>query len=179
MSDPQDETASNQDQEPEAQESEAIEPQASEADSQGVEGAKAGATKSEPEGEDRRQSYRLNKVLGAEIQHEEMSFQARLFVIDISVTGFRATNQTPLPTDCDLQVRVILQAHAPPLESAARIVWSKELPMSGLYQFGFEFQDLAPDQSERLEQFIAHERALAQKPTQTVDLGRPWTTIRN
>jgi c-di-GMP-binding flagellar brake protein YcgR len=137
------------------------------------------AVESSQEGADRRQAYRLNKVLGAEIEHDEMSFQARLFVIDISMTGFRATNQYPLPTQCDLKVRIVLQANHPPLESAARIVWSKELPMSGLFQFGFEFQDLAQSERDRLEKFIARERELAQKPAQTVDLGRPWTTIRN
>ncbi|MBT9581896.1 PilZ domain-containing protein [bacterium] len=131
------------------------------------------------EGEERRQSYRLNKVLGAEIEYEEMSIQARLFVIDISVTGFRATNQFPLPTSCDLKVRIILQAGSPPLETQARIVWSKELPMSGLFQFGFEFQALPEAQRTQLEAFIEHERVLAHKPAQTVDLGRPWTTIRN
>jgi len=153
------------------------EPEANEETTDAVE-AVVGPDKS-VEGEDRRQSYRLNKVLGAEIDYEEMSIQARLFVIDISVTGFRATNQFPLPTSCDLKVRIILQAGAPPLETQARIVWSKELPMSGLFQFGFEFQALPEAQLAQLESFIEHERALANKPAQTVDLGRPWTTIRN
>lgn len=133
----------------------------------------------EASGADRRASYRLNKVLGAEIQHEEMSFQARLFVIDISVSGFRATNQFTLPTEVDLKVKIVLQANHPPLETAARIVWSKELPMSGLFQFGFEFIDLPEPQREQLEKFIESERSLAQKVAPTVDLGRPWTTIRN
>lgn len=129
--------------------------------------------------EERRQSYRLNKVLGAEIEHEQESVQARLFIIDISETGFRATNQFALPTDCHLTVRIILQAGLPPLESQARIVWSKELPMSGLFQFGFEFLELPPAQREQLQNFIAHERSLAQKPAQSLNLGRPWTTIRD
>lgn len=129
--------------------------------------------------EERRQSYRLNKVLGAEIEHEQESVQARLFVIDISETGFRATNQFALPTDCHLIVRIILQAGLPPLESQARIVWSKELPMSGLFQFGFEFQELPQAQREQLQNFIAQEREIAQKPAQSLNLGRPWTTIRD
>lgn len=132
-----------------------------------------------PKSEERRQSYRLNKVLGAEIEHNEESVHARLFVIDISETGFRATNQFDLPTDCHLTVKILLQAGLPPLESQARIVWSKELPMSGLFQFGFEFQELPQSQREQLQRFIAHERELTQKPAQALNLGRPWTTIRD
>lgn len=130
--------------------------------------------------EDRRRSYRLNKVLGAEIQHEDASIKARLFVIDISATGFRATNQFELPSQCDLRVKIVLEPQQPPLECSARIVWTKELTMSGLFQFGLEFQSLGEEEHRRLESFIEKERILAQKSShQTVDLGRPWTTIRD
>ncbi len=136
------------------------------------------SSETEAQGEDRRQSYRLNKVLGAEIEHQESKIQARLFIIDISVSGFRATNQFELPVQVDLKVKIILQASMPPLESAARIVWVKELPMSGLFQFGFEFLDISDEERLRLDTFIEAERTLSNRPTATVDLGRPWTTIR-
>lgn len=134
----------------------------------------------EPKAEsERRQAYRLNKLLGARLEHEENRIDVRLFIIDISATGFRATNQFALPLDCELKVEIVLQAQTPPLEGVARIVWSKEMPMSGLFQFGFEFLTLDESQRERLESFIESERQQAQKqPTQATDLGRPWTMIR-
>lgn len=131
-----------------------------------------------PVAEERRAAFRLNKVLGAEIEHEDMKFQARLFVIDISATGFRATNQFELPVAVDLKVRIILQKNEA-VECGARIVWSKELPMSGMFQFGFEFQGLSEEDQQKLEKFIESERQAANKPAPSTYLGRPWTTIRD
>jgi c-di-GMP-binding flagellar brake protein YcgR len=132
-----------------------------------------------PEVQERRSSYRLNKVLGAEIEHEGMAFNARLFVIDISTTGFKASNEHELPVDCDLKVKVVLQPKTEPISSTARIVWSKHLPASGMHQFGFQFLELAEGDDERLEKFIESHRAAELSNKQTdVYLGRPWTTIR-
>lgn len=128
--------------------------------------------------QERRSSFRLNKVLGAEIEHEGTMFKARLFVIDISATGFRATNQSMLPVDVDITVRIVLEPKADPVQCSARIVWSKELPMSGMFQFGFEFQDMPTDSRERLEAFIEQEKARSLAPKEDVYLGRPWTPLR-
>ena len=55
-----------------------------------------------PAEEERRRTYRLNKVLGATLTTSEGDSKAtRLFVIDISTTGFRATDhQPPSEKDC-------------------------------------------------------------------------------
>lgn len=128
--------------------------------------------------EERRVAYRLNKVLGAEIVHGDEHIQARLFVIDISTTGFRATNQFALPAEVDLTVSIVLKTNTEPVRTAARIVWMKELTVSGLFQFGFEFRDLAAEDQQRIEAFIEEEREIARKPKEQVYLGRAWTTIK-
>lgn len=127
---------------------------------------------------ERRASYRLNKVLGAEIEHEGSKLQARLFVIDISATGFRATNQFPLPAEVEIVVRITLEPKTEPIESRARIVWTKELPTSGMFQFGFEFLEMGEGPRQRLESFIEKERAQSLAPQKDLYLGRPWTPLR-
>jgi c-di-GMP-binding flagellar brake protein YcgR len=138
----------------------------------------AEAPQEPPVVEERRVAYRLNKVLGAEIVHGEEHIQARLFVIDISTTGFRATNQFALPAEVDLSVSIVLKSNSEPVKTAARIVWMKELTVSGLFQFGFEFRDIRPEDQQRIEAFIEEERELARKPKEQVYLGRAWTTIK-
>lgn len=131
--------------------------------------------------EERRKAYRLNKVLGATIEHRGEVTQTRLFVIDISMSGFRATSHIPLPEQEELKVSVALSKEEEPLEARARIVWQKELTVSGMFQLGAEFVELPEDQRERLEAFIDRERSST--PTTTAKpstgLGRPWTMIRD
>ncbi|MCA9791401.1 MAG: PilZ domain-containing protein [Candidatus Eremiobacteraeota bacterium] len=130
--------------------------------------------------EERRKAYRLNKVLGATIEHRGEVTQTRLFVIDISTSGFRATSHIPLPEQEDLKVSVALSKDEEPLEATARIVWQKELTVSGMFQLGSEFVDLPEEQLERLESFIEGEKNAvpASKPNSPA-LGRPWTMIRD
>ncbi|MGE0490638.1 MAG: PilZ domain-containing protein [Vulcanimicrobiota bacterium] len=131
--------------------------------------------------EERRKAYRLNKVLGATIEHRGEVTQTRLFVIDISTSGFRATSHIPLPEQEELKVSVALSKEEEPLEARARIVWQKELTVSGMFQLGAEFVDLPEDQLGRLEGFIEREKnstpAAPAKPSS--GLGRPWTMIRD
>lgn len=75
-------------------------------------------------------------------------------------------------------MRIILKPHTDPIEAAARIVWMKELTVSGLFQFGFEFRGLDDVQRARIDAFIEEERELARKPKDPLYLGRAWTTIK-
>lgn len=136
------------------------------------------AGKSDQESE-RRRRYRLNKVLGATLTTPDGdSSKARLFVIDISATGFRATNHSPLSAE-EYIIEIILTKGQDPFKSKMRVVWSKELTVSGMFQMGCEFLAPEPDEKERLEAFIAGERdKLENAPKKTIDLGRPWTMIK-
>jgi len=128
--------------------------------------------------EERRQTYRLNKVLGATLTSTDGGSKAtRLFVIDISVTGFRATDHQP-PEQEECEISIVLDKGAEPFVSPMRVVWVKELTVSGMYQMGCEFVGPAADQVEKLSSFIERERGqvVESKP---VSFGTPWTMINN
>lgn len=107
---------------------------------------------------DRRGSFRLNRIVGADILHDEDILRARLFVIDISLGGFRATTHFDLPDRGRLYFRIFLEPKTDPIESYARIVWKNPLPTSGTIQFGFEFIDMPEMDRTQLGAFIQRER---------------------
>lgn len=130
-----------------------------------------------PAEEERRRTYRLNKVLGATLTTSEGDSKAtRLFVIDISATGFRATDHQP-PGEKEYEISIVLVKDQEPFMSKMRVVWVKELTVSGMYQMGCEFVDPAPEQSDKLKAFIESERNKAAPTSKTPDFGRPWTMI--
>lgn len=130
------------------------------------------------EEEDRRRAYRLNKVLGATLTSTSGdSKAARLFIIDISASGFRATDHQP-HTEEQYDIAVVLDKGKEPFQSRMRVVWTKELTVSGMFQMGCEFIDPAPQELEKLQAFIEAERKKSEPVKAPVDLGRPWTMIR-
>lgn len=128
--------------------------------------------------EDRRVSYRLNKVLGATLTPLSGEAEAtRLFVIDISASGFRATDHKLHEVD-DYEISIVFRKGDEPFACKMRVVWNKELTVSGMFQMGCEFVDLPEDQHQSLVEFINSEREKSQPASAGTDLGRPWTMIR-
>lgn len=128
--------------------------------------------------EERRRAYRLNKVLGATLTAADGETQVtRLFVIDISASGFRATDHQP-HNDEEYGISVVLKKDEAPFASRMRVVWTKELTVSGMFQMGCEFIDPAPEELAKLQNFIDAERGKVETPKASMDLGRPWTMIR-
>lgn len=148
----------------------------SELDDREEQGEKSEVEETTPE--ERRKSYRLNKVLGATLTPKEGEAKTtRLFVIDISTTGFKATDHSP-PAEEDYEISIVLERGEEPFVSAMRVVWVKELTVSGMYQMGCEFLDTDTDQLDKLADFIEQEIERASgSPHKTVDIGRPWTMI--
>ncbi len=127
--------------------------------------------------DDRRRAYRLNKVLGATLTSlSGDSQQARLFIIDISVTGFRATDHQP-HSDEVYDIAIVLDRNAPPFVSRMRVVWTKELTVSGMFQMGCEFVEPSTQELAKLEAFIEAEQSKVES-SKPLELGRPWTMIR-
>lgn len=124
----------------------------------------------EPE---QRKEPRVNKVLGAEIRSGEECMQARLFVINLSASGFRATCEKPLPEGDGLLIALKLDANEPAVEVTARLCWRKELTVSGMFDHGFEFTEIDERDIKRIRSFVQGElqKQLAHKP---VDLQSPW-----
>lgn len=128
--------------------------------------------------DERRRAYRLNKVLGATLTSLSGDSQAaRLFVIDISSSGFRATDHQPHSEE-QYDIAVVLSKNVEPFCSRMRVVWTKELTVSGMFQMGCEFIDTPAEELAKLEAFIETERQKVDKVKAPVDLGRPWTMIR-
>jgi c-di-GMP-binding flagellar brake protein YcgR len=130
------------------------------------------ATSSEPVPE-RRREYRLNRVLGAELVQGEMHTKARLYVINISSTGLKATHPTPLSTDELQRFLLELSPKEPPLDLKARIAWQRELTMSGLFEVGLEFVELSEENKRHIESFIETERN-KKEPSKSLDLASIW-----
>ena len=130
--------------------------------------------------EERRKSFRLNKVLGATLISDDGEEKAtRLFIIDISATGFRATDHSP-PEQDECKIEIVLEKGQEPFRSVMRVVWVKELTVSGMYQMGCEFTDTEPAELERLTGFIEKESSKSGgAKTSGVSIGNnPWTMIR-
>lgn len=123
--------------------------------------------------EERRREYRLNKMLSAEILEEDLSMKARLFVINISRTGFRATNSFELPKEQPLKIRLTLVPKEPALDMTVSVAWVKELPASGTFDMGFQFVELSEEHWQRLTDFIQAEVKKVE-PSKTLDLSSPW-----
>lgn len=151
-------------------------PAATEVDQERAQDVEQGRSEQENE---RRRRYRLNKVLGATLTGSDGSAnKARLFVIDISATGFRATDHSP-HSEAEYFIEIILTKGQEPFKSKMRVVWSKELTVSGMFQMGCEFIETTAEEKERLEAFITGEREkLENAPKKPIDLGRPWTMIK-
>ncbi|MEW6284075.1 MAG: PilZ domain-containing protein [Candidatus Eremiobacterota bacterium] len=128
---------------------------------------------SEEKGAERRRDVRLNKVLGAELTYGDQVVKARLFVINISASGFRATSHERLPESDDLAVQLTLNSKEPPIEARVAIRWQRELAVSGMFELGFEFLQLDELPWKRLSEFIRVELEKASK-TVPLDLSSPW-----
>ena len=129
--------------------------------------------------EERRRAYRLNKVLGATMTSTDGdSKTTRLFVIDISNTGFRATDHQP-PGEEECDISIVLEKGQEPFASRMRVVWVKELTVSGMFQMGCEFVDTSVDDQVRLDAFIEQEQAKSSQATgsSTIKIDNPWTML--
>lgn len=125
-----------------------------------------------PKEPERRREYRLNKVLGAVLGSGEDSLRVRIFVINISRSGLKATNQTRVPEVEQQDLQLFLSAKEPPLQIQAKVAWQRELAVSGMFEIGFQFQDMTDEDAQRLEDFIKKEAH--REEGKALDLSSPW-----
>ena len=121
---------------------------------------------------ERRREYRLNRMLGAVLGSGEDSVRARIFVINISRTGLKATHEFRLPELERQALSLFLSAKDGPLEMQVKIAWQKELVVSGMFEVGFQFLEMSDEDARRLEEFIAREAH--REEGRPVDLSSPW-----
>ncbi|MBM3465005.1 MAG: PilZ domain-containing protein [Armatimonadetes bacterium] len=138
---------------------------------------------SQESAEERRRYFRINKVMPAhfELLNEDGTVvpgppppepepgeepmppaKERLFVVDISAGGFRATTHRQMPNGSRLRTEIYIQRNKP-VTAECRVVWQRELSIPGMYEVGFEFSDIPQTEWKRLVDFIVEERSLASR----------------
>ena len=81
------------------------------------------------------------------------------------------------PSGQETMAYIVLVKDQEPFMSKMRVVWVKELTVSGMYQMGCEFVDPPAEQADKLKAFIETERGKTAPTSKTPDFGRPWTMI--
>lgn len=124
--------------------------------------------------EERRRYFRLNKVMPAHFtllgdppasapEADEGLPKQRLFVVDISAGGFRATTHVPMTVDSRLKTEIFLDRKSP-VTAECRVVWQRELSIPDMYEVGFEFTSIDQPEWKRLVDFIVDERSRSSRP---------------
>ncbi|HNW91468.1 MAG TPA: PilZ domain-containing protein [bacterium] len=107
-------------------------------------------------GPDRRRFARLQYALQVKYRVKTLGgqFQA-VEVADISVEGMKLFFTGHLKENDPVELEVTLAGSTMPFKLTASLKWISELPVLGKYPGGVQFTGLTPDQTARLERFIA------------------------
>lgn len=117
--------------------------------------------------ENRRKSFRLERILVVEMQVEGRSSRFGVFTLDLSSSGMRINHEEALPEGCELDFRILLEPGQPPVAVKSEVSWQKENAF-GHYLIGLRFLELEPEAEKRIEAYI--EQALERSSHGTVGL---------
>ena len=112
--------------------------------------------------ENRRKSFRLERILVVEMQVEGRSSRFGVFTLDLSTSGMRINHEGPLPEGKDLELKLLLEPGHPPVEVKSEVSWQKENAF-GHYLIGLRFSELSEEAEQRIENYIR----------QAIDRGQP------
>ncbi len=116
--------------------------------------------------------YRLNKMLGLQLEGEDYSSELRVFVLDMSATGMRLTSQCELPLEQPLAFVLRLPDKLPSIKGQVSVRWQKFLKASGNHEAGLEFTELSTEHWRALREFVG--TLLDQKEKVVENLSSPW-----
>lgn len=103
-----------------------------------------------------RRKSRVNKLVHASLEVESVEFKTFLYLVDISLGGFRANLDRALTKDSIVEVRLPLRPYLHEeveLQALSRVAWRREL-LGGTFVHGFEFQELQDDASKLVERLF-------------------------
>lgn len=103
--------------------------------------------------ENRRKSFRLERILVVELELDEDTSRFGVFTLDMSVSGMRINHEQALPENRDLKFRIILEPGREPVEVIARVSWQKENAF-GHYLIGLQFSEVSEETKDRIEGYI-------------------------
>ncbi len=103
--------------------------------------------------ENRRKSFRLERILVVELELDEQTSRFGVFTLDMSASGMRINHEEPLPEGRELNLSILLEPGQRPVRVKSRVSWQKENAF-GHYLIGLQFTDLDETAQERIETYI-------------------------
>jgi c-di-GMP-binding flagellar brake protein YcgR len=103
--------------------------------------------------ENRRKSFRLERILVVEMHVEGKSSRFGVFTLDLSTSGMRINHEEPLPEGVMLDFRILLEPGQAPVAVKSEVSWQKENAF-GHYLIGLRFTDIDPEAEARIESYI-------------------------
>lgn len=103
----------------------------------------------------RRKSFRLERILVVEIQGQKEKQRFGVFTLDLSTSGMRINHEEPLPEGSELSLRILLEPNLAPIAVRAKVSWQKENAF-GHYLIGLQFTVIDIETEERIINYIAH-----------------------
>lgn len=105
--------------------------------------------------ENRRKSFRLERILVVEMQVEGTTSRFGVFTLDLSSSGMRINHEEPLPEGKELDFRILLEPGHPPVAVKSEVSWQKENAF-GHYLIGLRFTEISAEAEARIEHYIQH-----------------------
>ena len=103
--------------------------------------------------ENRRKSFRLERILIVELELDEHTARFGVFTLDLSTSGMRINHEEALPEDRELKFRILLEPGLEPIEVRSQVSWQKENAF-GHYLIGLQFSELSEIAKTRIEDYI-------------------------
>ena len=103
-----------------------------------------------------RRKSRVNKLVHASLKVESVEFKTFLYLVDISLGGFRANLDRALAKGSKVEVSLPLRPflnEEVELQALCRVAWNREL-LGGTFVHGFEFQELQSEMMELVERLF-------------------------
>jgi c-di-GMP-binding flagellar brake protein YcgR len=103
--------------------------------------------------ENRRKSFRLERILVVELEIDDQTSRFGVFTLDMSASGMRINHEEPLPEGRELNFSILLEPGQQPVRVRSRVSWQKENAF-GHYLIGLQFVELSDDARDRIETYI-------------------------
>jgi len=103
--------------------------------------------------ENRRKSFRLERILVVELELDRETSRFGVFTLDMSSSGMRINHEEPLPEDRELIFRILLEPGLDPVPVRAKVTWQKENAF-GHFLIGLQFTEVSEQAKERIETYI-------------------------
>lgn len=103
--------------------------------------------------ENRRKSFRLERILVVELEIDDQTSRFGVFTLDMSASGMRINHEEPLPEDKKLKFSILLEPGQEPVRVVSKVSWQKENAF-GHYLIGLQFLELDDKSRDRIEDYI-------------------------